>query len=225
MQALTMDGVRKGSAGLAARVAAGSALATVLLLALLHVVSPEFDPSWRVVSEYANGDYGWVLSLMFVTWALSSWATAVAIRPEVTTSTGKIGFWLLIVAGVGESIAAAFDINHPLHGMAGLLGVPTMAAAALLISRNITCAGSYEKAGKLLRLTSNMIWVSLLLFVVTMVVLIVSRHYATSQFGTLLNRLPHRAIALNGWANRLYVVSCSIWSMSVAKSVLNKIAP
>jgi ABC-type transport system involved in multi-copper enzyme maturation permease subunit len=41
---------------------------TILLLAILHVLSPEFDPSWRMVSEYAFGQYGWVLSLMFLSW-------------------------------------------------------------------------------------------------------------------------------------------------------------
>jgi hypothetical protein len=46
--------------------------ATILLLAALHVLSPEFDPSWRMVSEYALGHYGWVLSLMFLSWAISS---------------------------------------------------------------------------------------------------------------------------------------------------------
>ena len=35
-------------------------VATLLLLATLHVLSPEFSPSWRVVSEYAFGHYAWV---------------------------------------------------------------------------------------------------------------------------------------------------------------------
>jgi hypothetical protein len=43
--------------------------ATILLLAALHVLSPEFSPSWRVISEYAFGHYAWVLSLMFCAWA------------------------------------------------------------------------------------------------------------------------------------------------------------
>jgi len=45
----------------------------LLFLASLHVLSPEFDPSWRIVSEYALGNFGWVLSLMFVSWAVSWW--------------------------------------------------------------------------------------------------------------------------------------------------------
>ena len=57
-----------------AQLAIGAAVAVILLLASLHVLSPEFDPCWRVVSEYANGNYGWVMSLMFAAGALSNWA-------------------------------------------------------------------------------------------------------------------------------------------------------
>jgi len=42
----------------AARLAIAAAAAALLLLASLRVLSPEFDPSWRMVSEYANGHYG-----------------------------------------------------------------------------------------------------------------------------------------------------------------------
>ena len=53
-------------------------IATILLLTALHVLSPEFSPSWRVISEYALGHHAGVLSLMFVCWAISSWALAFA---------------------------------------------------------------------------------------------------------------------------------------------------
>jgi membrane-bound metal-dependent hydrolase YbcI (DUF457 family) len=86
----------------AARLAIAAAAAVLLLLASLHVLSPEFDPSWRMVSEYANGHYGWVLSLMFASWAVSSWALAFAIRSQVRTIAGKIGLVFLIAAGVGD---------------------------------------------------------------------------------------------------------------------------
>jgi hypothetical protein len=46
----------------AARLSIGAAAATLVLLAALHVLSPEFYPSWRMVSEYALGNYGCVLS-------------------------------------------------------------------------------------------------------------------------------------------------------------------
>ena len=54
----------------AAWVALLATATTILLLAALRIPSPEFSPSWRVVSEYAFGHYGWVLSLMFLSWGL-----------------------------------------------------------------------------------------------------------------------------------------------------------
>src|SRR5579885_2091528 len=106
--------------GPAARLAVAAA---VLLLAALHVLSPEFDPSFRVVSEYANGHYGWVLSLMFASWAVSSWSLAVALWSQLNGTGGKVAACFLIAAGVGEGMAAFCDINHPLHNLAGMIGV------------------------------------------------------------------------------------------------------
>ena len=65
--------------------------AVLVLLASLHILSPEFDPSWRMVSEYANGNYSWVLALMFIAWAVSSWTLAFAIRSQIGTMAGKVG--------------------------------------------------------------------------------------------------------------------------------------
>ena len=76
----------------AARLAIAAAAVEILLLAGLHMLSPEFDPSWRVVSEYATGQYGWVLSLMFLAGALSIWSLAFAIRSQVGTNAGKLGW-------------------------------------------------------------------------------------------------------------------------------------
>src|SRR2546425_8417263 len=80
-----------GSARATAWLAVATATATLLLLASLHLLSPEFAPSWRMVSEYANGHYGWVLSLMFAAWGLSSWALALAIGSQLRTISGRIG--------------------------------------------------------------------------------------------------------------------------------------
>src|SRR5947209_13437089 len=88
-----------------------AAVATLLLLASLHILSPEFDPSFRMVSEYALGHYGWVLSLMFLAWGMSSWALAVVIWSQVNTVAGKVGLWFLVIAGIGEALASIFDIT------------------------------------------------------------------------------------------------------------------
>ena len=51
-------------------------VATLLSLGSLHILSPEFDPTWRVVSEYALGKFGWALAILFLSWAFGSWALA-----------------------------------------------------------------------------------------------------------------------------------------------------
>ena len=119
----------------AGRLAILATLTTILLLATLHVLSPEFSPSWRMVSEYAFGHYAWVLSLMFVSWAISSWALVIVIWSQVHTNAGRVGLWFLIIAGIGEAMASVFDVRHEIgHGIAGLLGVIGFPIAALLLS-------------------------------------------------------------------------------------------
>ncbi len=46
----------------AANVSFAAAAIFLLLLAALHVIKPEFDPSWRFVSEYAIGRHGWIIN-------------------------------------------------------------------------------------------------------------------------------------------------------------------
>jgi hypothetical protein len=85
-----------------------------------------------MVSEYANSHYGWILSLMFLAWAVSSWALAVAIWSHASGRAGKVGLVLLAIAGLGEAMAAAFDINHDfLHNVAGAWGILGLPVAAM----------------------------------------------------------------------------------------------
>ena len=47
----------------AARLSLASGATFVALLAVLHVVKAELDPSWRFISEYAIGAHGWLMVL------------------------------------------------------------------------------------------------------------------------------------------------------------------
>lgn len=194
----------------------------LLLLAALHVLSPEFDPSWRVISEYANGHYGWVLSLMFACWALSTWALAYAIRSQLTTIAGKIGWWFLVVAGLGEALAAFFDVNQPMHAVAGLAGVAGLPIAALMISITLVRNPAWSHAGKQLLATASLTWVALLLMVTSLPLMFftyiragghVPADGGTLPLGTIL---PHGVIALVGYFNRLLVVVYCAWAMVAA---------
>jgi hypothetical protein len=193
----------------AARAAIAAAGAVLLLLAGLHVLSPEFDPSWRVVSEYANGRYGWVLSVMFVFWALSSWALAVSLWSQLNGIGGKIALGFLIAAGVGEAMASVFDINHPLHGLAGMIGVLSLPAAAMLISLRLGRTQAWSGARNVLLVLANLTWVSLVLMVAALIIMM-------SGYTWSGNKLTPDVIAVVGWANRLLVVVYCLWAITVA---------
>src|ERR1700752_2371067 len=155
----------------AARLSFGAAVIMLALLGALHILSPEYAPSWRMVSEYARGQYGWVLSLMFASWAVSAWTLAYAIWLEVKTTGGKIGLVLLVIAGIGEAMGGLFDINHPLHGLAAMIGIPTFPIAAMLISVSLSRTQRWSGARKALLWTANLTWISVLLMAGTFIIM------------------------------------------------------
>lgn len=206
----------------AARLAIATSTAVLLLLASLHVLSPEFDPAWRMVSEYANGQYGWILSLMFIAWAVSSWTLAFAIWSQVRTTTGKIGLYFLIAAGIGEAMAAMFNINQPLHNLASIIGIPSLPIAAMSISVSLVRVKEWSIARKALLWTANLTWVSVLLMITAFAMLIVTYTQAGGDMtaGTEVTTLPPGVIALVGWANRFLIVAYCAWVLTVARQAL-----
>lgn len=206
----------------AERLSMTASVAALLLLASLHVLSPEFDPSWRMVSEYANGQYSWILSLMFAAWAISSWALAFALWPLMETRAGKIGLSFLIAAGLGEAMASVFDINHPLHGLAGLIGIGSLPIAAMLISTHLSRTDGWSAARKALLWTANLTWISVLLMIATFAIMIITY----TQTGVVIDPqaevtvLPAGVVALVGWANRFLIVAYCAWAMTVAWQAL-----
>ena len=86
----------------AAYVALGATAVSCVALLMLHLASPEFAPSWRMVSEYANGQHKWLLTVVFIGWALSSFALVGALWPLRATTLGKIGLIFCFSAASGR---------------------------------------------------------------------------------------------------------------------------
>jgi hypothetical membrane protein len=202
----------------APRIALAAAGVTVVLFGLLHILSPEFDPAWRMVSEYANGSYGWVLSLFFVAWGVSSLALAYYLRPQLKTRGGKIGLVLLALAGVGQLLAAVFDVNHPMHDLVGNVAIPSFAVAALLIGKSLSKTAPWATVKKPLMHLTHLTWVSVVLLVISFVVLISTymQSGGDTTAGTKITTLPDGVIAVVGWTNRLLVIVFAAWTAAVA---------
>ena len=198
------------STALAGRVALAATGIAFLSLMLLHVLSPEFQPSWRMVSEYANGRHGWLLSVMFAAWGLGSLALARALASG-SGAPGRVGVAFLVLAGVGEMMAAVFDINHPLHGLAAMIGIPSLPIAALLITRARRRA---DPAGAPPAWAAHLTWISFVLMGVAMAAFMRSLSGAGVDLSTQtgpLNALPAGVTSLVGWANRLLVLAYLTW--------------
>jgi len=102
-----------------------------------------------MISEYANGQYGWVLSLMFIVYGASSLTLAIAIRSHLNTRREKFypGLALLLVSGIGQASAAQLDLNQAvLHELAGVVGILCLALTAMLISPSLAAAEPWERA-------------------------------------------------------------------------------
>lgn len=193
--------------------------AAVLLLAALHVLSPEFSPSWRVISEYAFGHYGWVLSLMFLSSSIGTWAVAAAIWPQVHSRPGRFGLWFLLISGTGSAMASVFDVTHEIgHGVAGLLGVLGFPIAALLLSVNLGRLETWRPARRTLLWLANLSWISVVLLVLTLAIM--TMQMARLNGGHLPQHapksLPPGVLALDGWADRLIVLSDWAWVLVAA---------
>ncbi|MBC7877848.1 MAG: DUF998 domain-containing protein [Anaerolineales bacterium] len=204
----------------AARLSILASLLTLLLLAALHILSSEFNPAWRMVSEYANGNYTLVLSLFFAIWGISTWALAYAIWSEPKTKAGRIGLYFLIAAGVGEVMASVFDINHSLHSLASLIGIPSLAIAAVLISKSLSKEEAWFSVNKNLLLTANLTWISILLMAVSFVILIATFTQSGAEMptdSTTVTALPAGVIGLVGWANRFLIIVYNVWVIFVAR--------
>jgi len=195
------------------------AIASLVLLLILHILSPEFDPAWHMVSEYANGSYGWVLSLFFAFWGISTWALAFAIWSQVQTKAGKVGLYFLVAAGIGELMGGLFDINHPLHDSSGMIAIPSLAIAAMLISTSLVKNESWVPIKKPLLWTANLTWISIVLMVIAFVIMITTFVQAGGDMTSteVPTTLPTGVIALVGWANRLLVITFNAWVILTAK--------
>ena len=201
---------------IAARLSFAAAAMFPVLLAALHLIKPELDPSWRMISEYEIGSYGWVMSLAFLCLALSCATLFLAIRSQIRTTGGKIGLGFLLVIAAGMTMGGIFTADPitasqdeltthgTLHGVGGLLGIPTFPIAATLISRSLTRNRAWSPTRLALQWTVGLVWISLLTFALSMAVMLPQ---SEGGFGPEV---------LIGWPNRLFMVANSLWLMEVA---------
>jgi Protein of unknown function (DUF998) len=82
---------------------------------LLHVVRGEVDPIRRVMSEYANGSHGRLMTIVFYAFGFASLALAFRLRRGIERhGVTRLIPWLLAVAGVSLIASGVFEVERPL---------------------------------------------------------------------------------------------------------------
>jgi hypothetical protein len=179
---------------LAAVVAAASAVLDLLVLGLLHVVSPEVDPLTRPVSEYALGGFGWLVVTRTLAQAVGPIALAVALRRE------GAGALLLLILGCLKLAMPLFPVDPlgmpstragQIHDVLGNLTFFLFPLAALLLFRALRRRGSRPAPA-------------------TAVVL------GIATVGVLVGD----AVGALGLAQRAYLVLCALWLLLAALALL-----
>jgi hypothetical protein len=204
----------------AAYLALGATAVSGAALVGLHGLSPEFAPSWRMVSEYANGRFPWLLTVVFAGWAIGSFALAAALWPLSASTLGTIGLLFLLLAGVGQTMGGLFDINHRWHGPAAMIGIPSLCVAAVLVTIALSRRAGIDPPPTW---SAHLPWISLVVMVGAFALFVSSLKAAgvdmSGQSGPLAE-LPAGVSGYVGWANRLLFAASYLWTVLASLSVL-----
>ncbi|HEX6223920.1 MAG TPA: hypothetical protein VFZ52_05900, partial [Chryseolinea sp.] len=134
------------------------------------------------------------------------------------------GVILLFISSIGEIMGGLFDVNHKHHGLAFLLGIPTLPAAALLIGYDIIrTPGVADNTSAILWL-SHAPWISLVAMGASMAIMFAGFKKAGIVMGP--NEAPPKdvppgVIAIAGYANRLLVICYVGWLIIIAGNYYN----
>jgi hypothetical protein len=204
----------------AARFAFGGSIAVAAIILSLHAIKPEFEPSWRFISEYAIGSYGWIMQLAFLLWAASCAALALAMRDAVPRAAVRAGRIVLLAAS-GSLILAGLFPQDPvtarpeelttagtIHGVASMVGIPAIPLAAMLVSGGLARRDPAWMPYRGMFLgAAHATWISLAMMVAYLVWAVPS----AGGFGPDV---------WAGWMNRLVVAAYLAWQLVVAKALI-----
>lgn len=201
---------------IAARISFVTATAFLMLFTVLHFLEPEIDPSWRFISEYELGQYGWLMVIAFLSLMVSSVSLFIAICSQIRSIGGYIGLFLLLVSAVGFGLAAVFitdsitatqATNHgKLHSMGAILG-GNIAGAAYFLGWSLARNKAWKSARQ------SLLWITGIAIVGQLASFWMQGIMAQSnnKFGPTV---------LVGWPNRLLIVALAGWLLAMAWCVL-----
>jgi hypothetical protein len=172
-------------------------------LLLMHVLRADYQLANHMISDYAVGEFGWVMATVFVTWSVGmALLTSALLLAEPSSLARKLGALLLGITSVGLLVSAAYRTDLPglpdthegnVHAISFLVNIVCMLVAIPLLS-----FGFGQKSA--LR-SFRPVALALAIAVVLTFLL---------QFFTLRKGMPY------GLTNRLFVVVLLSWLICTA---------
>jgi hypothetical protein len=195
----------------AAAYSLGAAALAIGLVVLLHWLEPEFDPSWRMLSEYSLGRYGVLMRAAFLAGGTGVIAVAVALsRPAWPACLGLV---LVAIGPLGAAFVDTDPITTPrtdisrrsnVHAALGALFILGFPAAATVAGIS---AAVDPAVGPVLAWASLAPWIALAWFLGTSV-----RYVRPDAQGGPDVRI--------GWPNRVSMLAYLGWVALAAVTML-----
>ena len=191
------------------------------ILFTLHFLKRELDPSWRMISEYEIGRFGWMMRLAFFSWGASVLALLITIWPYLQPISGTISRWwfvLIVIALFGAGIFKTdpiTDITHSLvntiHTLCGMIVILTFPNAATFAVCSLLHNPLWAAYQGLLIFGIVFAWIG---FVTYFATIIISRIKDPKA-----GEAGHHPVYM-GWPNRFNVVTYIIWIIIMAVTAL-----
>lgn len=195
------------------------ASAFIIILALLHVIKPELDPSWRVISEYEIGHYGWIMQLEFFLLAAASIGVVATYWHKLTSKSGRTGLIWLLISAFGmimggtfvtdpiTTVKSAWTTNGILHNIGGSIMIFSTPFIITLITMNLIRQKLAKKTKLLLIVFTVMVWLGFIGYIA-------------------ITAITYRGIAnpdvVIGWPNRIFILGYSFWLIIAALAKIKK---
>jgi hypothetical protein len=190
-----------------------SSVAFVAGVALLHLIRADLAPRGHVLSEYALGPTGWIMTLAFLALAASFVALLLALKPHLSGWRGRVGMASLAVAAIGATLGGLFTMDPlgtpmdqastsaKLHNLGFMLGGPGSLLAITFINWALARSPSWAASRAVLVATAAFAWAAMVAFFIAV---------------SILMGNPEGGDRFIGVWNRLLVVSWVVWVVALA---------
>ena len=196
------------------------------ILFLLHFLKRELDPSWRMISEYEIGRFGWMMRLAFFCWGVSVLAMLITIWPSLQPISGTISRWWFVVIVIALFGAGIFKTNpitentpsrvNTIHTICGAIVILTFPIAATLAVHSLLHDPLWSASQGQLIFGTVLAWIGMVAYFASIIISGIINPSAIKKPSAGKDG-PH---VYQGWPNRFMVVTYIIWLIIIAGTAL-----